>query len=91
MPKNQIIKKQKKLENQLYFNWIDDLELKTQLTINTKLAKNKRTETQKQVSEVLEISLTKIKEIEKGTCKDFNAINNYLNYFGESVFLYTYR
>ena len=28
----------------------------------------------------------KIKEIEKGTCKDFNAINNYLNYFSEPIF-----
>lgn len=73
------------MENQLYFNWIDDRELKTQLTSNTKLAKDKRSETQKEVSEILDISLTKIKEIEKGICKDFNAINNYLNYFGEGI------
>lgn len=73
------------MKTQLFFNWIDDIELKTQLTIKACNAKKKRKETQKEVSETLEISLTKIKEIEKGTCKDFNAINNYLNYFGESI------
>jgi predicted XRE-type DNA-binding protein len=84
--KNQTTKKITQLENQLYFNWIDDRELKTQLSIKVTNAKNKRTESQKEVSKTLEISLTKIKEIEKGTCKDFNAINNYLNYFSESLF-----
>lgn len=73
------------MENQLFYNWIDDLELKNQLTIKTKLSKEKRTETQKEVSEILNIPLTKIKEIENGKCKDFNAINNYINYFGESL------
>lgn len=73
------------MESQLFFNWIDDLELKKQLTIKTKLSKDKRVETQKEVSKILNISLTKIKEIENGTCKDFNAINNYINYFGECL------
>lgn len=73
------------MKTQLFFNWIDHVELKTQLTLKTCNAKKKRKATQKEVSETLEISLTKIKEIEKGTCKDFNAINNYLNYFGESL------
>ena len=76
----------KKLENQLFFKWIDDLELKNQLTIKVNLSKEKREETQKYVAEMLNISLTKIKEIENGTCKDFNAINNYLNYFEESFY-----
>ena len=74
------------MKNQLFFNWIDDLELKNQLTQKVKASKSKRTtETQKEISETLEISLTKIKEIEKGICKDFNAINNYINYFSESI------
>jgi predicted XRE-type DNA-binding protein len=74
------------LKNELYFKYIDDLKLKTQLTVNILNAKQKRNETQKEVSGILRISLTKIKEIEKGTCKDFNAINNYLNYFQEPIF-----
>jgi predicted XRE-type DNA-binding protein len=73
------------LENELYFNWIDDLELRSQLTSKVKLSKAKRKQSQKEISELLEISLTKIKEIEKGTCKDFNSINNYINYFSEPI------
>lgn len=75
----------KKLENQLFFNWVDDLELKTQLTTKVKLSKSKRQETQKNISSILQMSLTKVKEIENGTCKDFNAINNYINFYGESL------
>lgn len=74
-----------KFKNQLFFTWIDDLEFKTQLTNCVKKAKERREETQLEVSNILNISLTKIKEIENGTCKDFNAINNYINYFGESL------
>lgn len=65
-----------------FFNFIDDLELKIQLTDCVLKCKEIRQETQKELSKELNISLTKIKEIEKGTCKDFNAINNYINYFG---------
>ena len=75
-----------KSENELFFSWIDDLELKTQLTNKVKNAKLKRTETQSSISKTLLIPLTKIKEIEKGICKDFNAINNYLNYFRECFY-----
>lgn len=75
----------KKLESQLLFKWIDDVELKYQLSSKVVSAKEKRTETQKEVSKWLGIPLTKIKEIENGSCKDFNAINNYINYFGESL------
>lgn len=75
------------LETQLYFNWIDDLELKNQLTIRVKSAKSKRIYSQKWLSDVLNISLTKIKEIENGTCKDFNAINNYINFLGENMII----
>lgn len=73
------------MKTQLYFNWIDNIEFKTQLTYCVKNAKEKRKESQSLLSKKLAISLTKIKEIEKGTCVDFNAINNYINYFGESL------
>ena len=73
------------LESQLYFNWIDDLELKNQLTIRVKAAKDKRTKSQDYISKILNISLTKIKEIENGSCKDINAINNYINFMGENL------
>jgi len=76
-----------KLESQLYFSFIDDLELRNQLTIRVKAAKSKREQTQKWLSDILEISLTKIKEIENGTCKDFNAINNYINFLGENMII----
>ena len=63
-----------------YFDWLDDNELKYQLIENIIRSKKLRKETQKEVSRVLNISLTKIKEIENGKCKDFNSINNYINY-----------
>ena len=63
-----------------WFNWLDDTELKNQLIENVLRSKERRTETQKEVSKWVNISLTKVKEIENGTCKDFNAINNYINY-----------
>ena len=75
------------LEYQLYFPFIDDIELRNQLTIRVKAAKSKRMQSQKWLSDVLEISLTKIKEIENGTCKDFNAINNYINFLGENMII----
>lgn len=65
---------------ELYYKWIDDLDMRTHLTEKVNKSKETRIETQKEISYVLDISLTKIKEIEKGTCKDFNAINNYINY-----------
>lgn len=76
-----------KSECQLFFDWIDDLELKSQLHQKVNNIKIKRNESQKDVSKMLNISLTKIKEIENGKCKDFNAINNYINYFNEPLIL----
>ena len=74
------------MENQPYFNWITDVKLRNQLADKVICAKSKRgKESQKEVALILSISLTKIKEIEKGICKDFNAINNYINYFQESL------
>jgi len=77
--------KNKELESQLLFTFINDLELRNQLIDKVVLSKLKRKESQKEVSNILNISLTKIKEIENGSCKDFNAINDYINYFGESL------
>lgn len=74
------------LKTQLFFEWIDDLELKTKLTEKVITAKENRFETQKKISIMISVSLTKIKEIEKGTCKDFNAINKYLNYLNETFY-----
>ena len=73
------------LKSQLFFNWIDDKELRTQLTKIVNQAKQKREQTQKSLSIILNISETKIKEIEKGTCKDFNAINNYINFYNQTL------
>ncbi|TVZ55611.1 hypothetical protein OD91_0866 [Lutibacter sp. Hel_I_33_5] len=73
------------MKNQPFFTWLDDAELRNQLQKSVVNSKGKRFETQKDVSKTLEISLTKIKEIENGSCKDFNAINNYINYFNEPI------
>ena len=72
--------KSQEFESELYFNWIDDLEFKTELTNKVKLIKSSRFESQKEISKWTDIPLTKIKQIENGTCVDFNAINNYINY-----------
>lgn len=74
-----------KLENELFFNWIDHKKFRIELTKKVQRSKTKRLETQKEVASILEIPLTKIKQIENGTCKDFNAINNYINYFSNSL------
>lgn len=78
----QYIKGENPTEYNNFFTWLDDTELKTQLIENVLRAKERRkaTTTQKQVSKMVNISLTKVKEIENGSCKDFNSINNYINY-----------
>ena len=76
--------KDKKFENELFFEWIDNLEFKTKLSELVIEAKTRRknSETQKQIAFVLDIPLTKIKQIENGTSKDINAIVNYLAFQG---------
>ena len=74
----------KEFGNKLLFTWIDNLEFKTKLSdllIEAK-KRRKKSETQKQVSEMLKIPLTKIKQIENGTSKDINAIVNYIAFQG---------
>ena len=74
----------KKPENELFFEWIDNLEFRNKLSELVIEAKTRRknSETQKQVAFVLDIPLTKIKQIENGTSKDINAIVNYLAFQG---------
>ena len=74
-----------KLNNQPFYTWIDDVELRNQLAFKVISCRNNRKETQKEISKWVGISLTKIKEVENGNCKDFNAINNYINYLGEPL------
>ncbi len=74
-----------RLENELFFDWIDNIEFKNELTKKVKYVKSIRTETQKEFYEVIGCSLTKLKQIENGTCKDFNAINNYLNFYSVKI------
>ena len=74
----------KKTENELFFEWIDNLDFRNKLSELLMEAKTRRknSETQKQVAFVLDIPLTKIKQIENGTSKDINAIVNYLAFQG---------
>ena len=74
----------KKPENELFFEWIDNIEFRNKLSELLIEAKTRRknSETQKQVAFVLDIPLTKIKQIENGTSKDINAIVNYLAFQG---------
>ena len=86
MIKKQTIINIDKLESQLFYNWIDELELRSRLTFLIKEIKASRKETQSEISKWTGISLTKVKEIENGSCRDFNAINNYINYFGKTFY-----
>lgn len=73
----------KKFENELFYNFIDDECFRNELlSILIKAVENRKKEgTQKEMSLFLEIPLTKLKQIENGTCVDFNSTNNYINYF----------
>lgn len=75
----------KKFDYELQFNWIDDSEFRNKLSGRVMVCKQKRKESQKEISKYLNIPLTKIKQIENGSSKDFNAINNYINYFNEPI------
>ena len=79
--------KSKEFECEPFLEWIDDIQLRCELRESILECKSHRKESQKEVSKQLGISLTKIKQIEKGTCKDFNAINNYINYLWKPFYL----
>ena len=73
-----------KLKSQPFFNFIVIESLRSQLEETVKLAtsiRKREKTTQQEVSEIIKYSLTKVKEIEKGTCKDINAIINYIKFF----------
>lgn len=70
----------KSSESELFFSFLHEERLRIELTKIVKDCKSRRIETQKQVSDFIGTPLTKIKQVEKGTCKDINAINNYIAY-----------
>lgn len=72
--------KNEQFENELYFNWIDDIGFRSELSEMIIKLKDNRKESQSQISKFTEIPLTKVKQIENGSCVDFNAILNYINY-----------
>jgi hypothetical protein len=72
--------KNKEFKNELFFNWIDDECFRNELSEIINEIKINRKENQSEISKFTEIPLTKVKQIENGTCVDFNAIINYINY-----------
>ena len=74
-----------KSTNELYYDFIDSIELRTELTAEVINCKTARKQTQQQIADVTGIALTKIKQIENGSCKDFNAIYNYIGYMGGGI------
>lgn len=74
------------LDSQLFYPMLKNIKLRTRLqklVIEAREERNKTTETQKDVAKWVEISLTKVKEIENGTCKDICAVFHYLGWFGK--------
>jgi len=72
--------KNKSLKTEQFFKWIDDECFRNELSDIIKSIKSSRKENQYEISKTTGIPLTKVKQIEKGTCVDFNAIINYVNY-----------
>lgn len=70
----------KELENEPLINLISDDRFRNELINKINYAKETRQESQKEVSKMINVSVTKIKQIENLTCKDFNAIYKYINY-----------
>ena len=74
------------LSSQLFYPFFKCRELRGQLTPLVKKAKLKRVMSQRSVSEIIGVSLTKIKEVENGTAKDINGILDYLDFLGCPLF-----
>jgi len=74
--------KNKEFENELFYDSFKTKKLRSELSKEAKTAIEIRKEntTQKDVADTLEIPLTKIKQVENGTCKDIDAILNYIGY-----------
>lgn len=74
------------LSSQLFYPFFNCIRLRGRLTQLVKKAKVKRGMSQKVISEIIGVSLTKIKEVENGTAKDINGILAYLDFFGCPLF-----
>lgn len=81
---NQEFKNLRELESELFYPFISSLGFRSELTEVVKLSTQRRKDsfTQKELSKIIGIPLTKIKQIENGSCKDFNSIHNYICFFG---------
>ena len=75
-------KENKELESELLYNSFKTKKLRSELSREAKTAIEirKANTTQKDVAETIGIALTKIKQVENGTCKDIDAILNYIGY-----------
>ncbi len=69
-------------ESELFFTKFKTFQLRSELTKQVKEAIKIRKEktTQQDVAETIGIPLTKIKQVENGTCKDIDAILNYIKF-----------
>jgi len=69
-------------ESELFYPKFKTFQLRSELTKKVKQAIKIRKEntTQQDVAETIGIPLTKIKQVENGTCKDIDAILNYIKF-----------
>lgn len=68
--------------NETFFPWIDDKCFRFETATKVRRSKELRGDISiTELSHILKISRKKLYEIESGVCKDFNSINNYINFF----------
>jgi len=72
----------KEFESELFYKSFKTKKLRSELSREAKTAIEirKAKTTQKDVSETTGIALTKVKQVENGSCKDIDAILNYISY-----------
>lgn len=77
-----MIQENKEFESELFYKSFKTERLRSELEKEAKKAISIRKEstTQKDVAETIGYSLTKVKQIENGACKDIDAILNYISY-----------
>ena len=75
-------KENKQFESELFYPTFTTHRLRSELTKNVKIARKirKQNTTQSDLSKITGIPLTKVKQIENGTCKDIDAILCYISY-----------
>lgn len=80
------------MKNEPFFSFIEDKELKNELsnTVKDLINERKIIFTQQEVSKHLKCSLTKIKQIENGTCVDFNAIYKYISFLSDKKLVFIF-